>query len=61
MKMNMIPCDGLSGTQTFILICMALGVAVVIGLIIVGICKLYDLINMRFKEWKKTKSKNYEK
>lgn len=58
MKTNMIPADGLTGTQTFILMCMALGVAVVIGLIIVGICKLVDLISKRLEEWKKSKSKN---
>lgn len=61
MKMNMIPCDGLSGTQTFILISMAIGLIFAVDLIIIGICKLYDLISMRFKEWKKIKSKNYEK
>lgn len=61
MKMNRIPCSELTGSQTFILICCALAIAIIVDLLIVGICKLYDLINMRFKEWKKTKSKNYEK
>lgn len=61
MKMNRIPCSELTGTQTFILICMALAVAIAVDLLIVGICKLYDLLSKRYKEWKMTKSKNYEK
>ena len=61
MKENILPVSDLSGGQTFILICMALVVAIAVDLIIIGICKLYDLINKRCKEWKMTKSKNCEK
>lgn len=58
MKMNMIPCDGLTSTQIFILISMAIGLIFAVDLIIIGICKLYDLINKRWKEWRKSKLKN---
>lgn len=61
MKTNMIPCDGLSGSQTFILISMSIGLMIAFDLMIVSICKLIDLISERYNKWKKTKSKNCEK